>query len=55
MWGMGQKDPLALGCSNMTGCLFGFIKNCTVCIVSLVLTTLAYAGRIKEPGSRNGI
>lgn len=39
--GMGQKDSLALECSNMTGCLLGFIKNCTVCIISLVLTTPA--------------
>lgn len=39
--GMGQKDSLALECSNMTGCLLGFMKNCTVCIISLVLTTPA--------------
>lgn len=36
MWGMGQKESLALGCSNMTGCLLGFIKNCSVyCLLGI--------------------
>jgi hypothetical protein len=36
----------------MTGCLPGSVKNSTVCVVSLVLSTSEQEGRRKELGSK---
>lgn len=50
-----ERKKFALGYNSMIGCLLGFIRISTVCVVSLILTALEWEGRRKELGSRNGI